>query len=184
MNEALAGAYSFDLAYGDGTDTYNGVTGFMKTTDTEDVHTLGAGKTAFADLAYNDPYTIAAKPFARSSARGRWYMSRDVVGILAGIDCSGKAPLITFEQGQRMLLNRPIRYSEDFPLIAASAKNTAFMGFGDLQSYLLGIKGVPDIGSFDQTLAEYNQTLLRLVTYFDIQRKFKRGMVLVKTANA
>jgi HK97 family phage major capsid protein len=111
-------------------------------------------------------------------------MGRDMLGVVANIDCTGKVPLLRYDNGARLLVDRPIRFAQDFPGIAASAKNKPFMAFGDLKSYLVGIKGVPDISFSEHARHEYNQTQARLVLYFDIKRKHTQGMTAVKTANA
>lgn len=183
MNEAQAGAYSYDIVKGDGTDTFNGITGFMNVTDVEDLFTLPAGKVAFQDIAYQDFWSIVAKVLARAAARGRWYMSRDILGIVAAIQTTNKqVPLLRFEGGMRSLLERPIRLGEDFPLATASAPSTPFMAFGDLSSYVVGVMGTPSISFSEHARHEYNQTQARLVSYFDIQRKHLKGMCAVKTA--
>lgn len=184
MRESMMGALTVDLLLGDGTDNYNGITGLMKVTDAEDVYVLPAGKKAFADLSYQDLYNIQAKPLVRCAARGKWYGARNLFGVVAGIDCTGKAPLVRYESGKRLVLEAEYVNSEDMPLVGQSAANTAFLAFGDLQSYLVGLTGATNLALSKDSRFSYNQTQFRLVCYYDIVRKFKKGMVVVKTAAA
>lgn len=185
INDAMTGALSHDLAFGDGTDSYNEITGFMVDATAANVYSLPAGKTSFGDIVYHDFWSILAKPLARSAQRGRFYMSRDVLGIVAAIQTTNKQiPLINYEGGMYKLLQRDIRLIEDFPGMAGNAPATKFMAFGDLYSYLVGMVGTPDV-AFDGSAAfERAAIVARLLCYFDIVKKHDRGMCSVATAAA
>jgi HK97 family phage major capsid protein len=180
MQDSMMGALSVDLLMGDGTDTYNGITGILNVTDAEDVYAIGTE--APGGTTYQDIYEIEAKPLARCAARGVWLSSRSVFGVLAGINTTGKAPLLRFEGGKRYILEHDWVEALDMLTVAqATGKTKSFLAFGDLQSYKIGLQGGPRVSVSGHQRHEYNQTQFLLVCYYDIKRKHKRGMCCVDT---
>lgn len=168
----------------DGTASYNSDTGLLA--DTQNVYTLPAGKMAFTDIAKTDLDKAKAKVLKRGRARGRWLMHLTVLGTLEELNRTGKTPVIMHDNaGNARCLYQPVALDEDMPDLDASAKDTAFMGYGDMAGWLVAIAGN---GIQIDTSREYffnrNQTCFRAMGHIDVVRKPINTWVLIKTAAA
>lgn len=171
------------LLNGDGTSSYNSVTGILA--EATYVTNLPAGKKSFADLAKTDLSKVKNATLKRGRARGVFLMSEDILGVIEDIDRLGKVPLITYAQdGTARVLQKPVVIDEGMPDLADDAVSTGFVGFGDLSVYLVGLVGGIQIASSTDARFEYNQTAFRGLVNMDIKRKPVNTFRLLKTAAA
>lgn len=180
MQQSMMGALTVDLLKGDGTDSYNGITGILNVTDDDDVYAIGSQ--APGGITYQDLYEIESKPLARCAASGVWMSSRSVFGVLAGLVTTGKAPVLRFEGGKRYILEHPWVEALDMNTVKnATGATKPFLAFGDPKTYKVGLKGGPKVSVSGHQRHEYNQTQFLLVVYYDIKRKHTRGMCVANT---
>ena len=176
------------LAYwalrGDGTATYNSITGLLNETTAAYISALPTGKTAFADLTATDITKAKAKCLKRGRGpKGRWLMDLEIQGLVEDIDREGKVPLIREkEDGTLLLKQNPIVNDEYMPGLDESAAGTGFALIGDLATLLVGMVGGIRIASDSSVKFDKNQTAFRGDTIVDIKRKPVATLILVKTA--
>jgi len=166
----------------DGTASYNSDTGVLN--DTQNVYTLGSGKTGFADVVKTDLDKAKAKVLKRGRARGNWLMHLTVLGVLEELNRTGKTPVVSHDNaGNARVLYQPAKLDEDMPDLDSSAKSTAFMGYGDLSAWLVAIAGNGiEIATSKEYFFNRNQTCFRAMGHIDIVRKPINTWVLLKTA--
>jgi HK97 family phage major capsid protein len=169
------------LVSGDGTSTYNSITGILK--EATYVTSMPSGKKAFSDLAKSDLTSLKSAVLKRGRARGVFLMSNDVLGIIEDMDRTGKIPVITYGQdGTPRIMQNPVVIDEGMPDLADTAAATGILGFGDLAAYLVGLVGGIQIASSQDARFEYNQTCFRGLVNMDIKRKPVNIFRLLKTA--
>jgi len=185
VRDGIVGGLANDLLNGDGTSTYNSITGFLNEATAAYLYTLGSGDTAFQSLAKADLTAILAKCLKRGRATGRWVMSLYILGLIQDMDRTGKAQVYKEDaQGNPMVLGRPVVIDEGMPDEGDSAAATAFLGFGDLRTYLIGlVQGIQLAQSQHDRFAK-NQTTFRGLINFDIKRKPVATFITAKTAAA
>jgi HK97 family phage major capsid protein len=174
------------LLRADGSATYNSITGMLAETTAAYLATLPAGKTAFADLASSDINKIKAKVLKRGRGpRGRWIMDLDIQGVIEDVNRDGKTPLLREQpDGSYRLKGNEITIEEYMPGLDESAKDTAFIGFGDPATFLVGMVGGMQIASDASVRFDKNQTCFRATTVVDIKRKPVATFCIGKTAAA
>jgi HK97 family phage major capsid protein len=183
MTEGIAGALSTDLISGDGTDSYNGITGFLNEATDRYVHTI-AGP-SMKGITAMDLLAARTKSYARARANGKWYISNDVLNYLFELDRTGKVPVITYSpQGVMRIFNNDVRVDEGLPTSADDNASTAFGGFGDLSTYLIGIVGGVQMAVSEHFYFNRNQTCFRATVNYDIARKPVPTFITLKTAAA
>ena len=185
LRDGMADKLAYWLLRADGTATYNSITGLLNETTGDYIYDLPAGKMAFSDLSALDLNKIMAKCLKRGRARGVWLMSLDIQGQIEEIDRAGKVPLITYAQdGTPRLKQREIIIEEYMPDLSESAKSTAFLGFGDPKTIIMGQCGAMEFASDTSYLFGKNQTAFRATALFDIKRKPVATFAIAKTAGA
>jgi len=181
--DAIMEGLSNDLLNGDGTSTYNSITGILQETTAAYIYTLASGNTAFADLDNDALVGAMNKTFKRGRAMGLWLMSLDVLGVIENLNREGKAPVLRDRpDGTYSCKNRPVHIDEGMPDLADDAADTGFLGFGDLKTYMVGLQGGINVELSTESLFAKNQTAFRSVINFDIKRKPVPTFMLVKTA--
>lgn len=173
------------LLKGDGSASYNSITGILNEATAAYIYTLPAGKKAFADLAKSDLTGAKSKCLKRGRARGVWLASLDVQGLVEDMDRQGKVPVVTFAQdGTPRILQNPVVIDEGMPDLAESDAGKAVMGFGDLATWMVGLIGGIQIAVSTEYLFGKNQTAFRGVLNMDIKRKPVATFMTIKTASA
>jgi hypothetical protein len=120
--ESMMGALTVDSCSGR-TDNFNGITGLMKVTD---------AKLCMCCRRKNGFATSPIRTVNISEAVVRLRGAREVVrraelfGVLAGIDCTGKAPLVRYETASGLCSKR-VRELRDMPGVQQSVKDTPFL---------------------------------------------------------
>jgi HK97 family phage major capsid protein len=173
-----------DLLNADGTSAYNSITGFLNESTAAYLYIMSSDLTAFGDVTFDELWQIKSKALKRARARGRWVMSNDVLGLIANLDRTGKVPAVTYgRQGNVQVLMSPVEIDEGMPELTDSTAATAFIGFGDLSEYLVGLTTDMRIDVSSEYRFGYNQTCWRLVLNGDIKRKGSAGFITGKTAS-
>jgi len=171
------------LVNGDGTASYNSITGILK--EATYVTSLASGKNAFGDLGKANLTAVKSEVLKRGRAKGSFLMSNDILGVIEDLDRTGKVPVVTYGQdGQPRILQNPVVIDEGMPDLIDSAAATGILGFGDLAAYLVGLVGGIQIASSTDARFEYNQTCFRGLVNMDIKRKPVNIFRLLKTAAA
>lgn len=173
------------LLSADGTSTFNSNTGFLNESTAAYVYTLPAGKMAFSDLTVADLRGAKKQCYKRGRARGRWVMALDVLGLAEDMNREGKAPVVTYAQdGSVRVLQNPVEIDEGMPDLGDSAKSKAFIGYGDLATYLVGLVGGIQLAVSDQVYFNKMQTCFRGVINGAIVRKPVPTFITIKTPAA
>jgi HK97 family phage major capsid protein len=181
--EGVVGGLATDLLSGDGTSTYNGITGILNESTAAYVYTMPSGKTAFSDLTATYLRAAMAKALKRGRANGVWVLSLDVLGVIEDLDRTGKVPVVSYSPtGETLVFRRPVVIDEGMPDSADSAAAKAFFGFGDLRTYMVGLVGGIQIATSEHVRFDKNQTAFRGTVNFDIKRKPVATFITGKTA--
>jgi HK97 family phage major capsid protein len=187
VDSAIAGIADW-LLNGDGTSTYNSITGILNESTAAYIYQLGSGKTTFTSMEFTDFVQAMNKCLKRGRARGSWLAAFDVAWSWGDITRGdGKAPVLSYPGGmaEPMALLKPIIIEEGMPdLTTADQSGVAFCGFGDLATYIVGLQGGMQLGVSTEYLFGINQTAYRLVMNMDIKRKPAATFVTLKTAAA
>ena len=174
-----------DLVLADGTAAYNSDTGILNEPAAAYKYSLPAGKKAFQDLEKQDLTAMKKKSLKRGRARGTWLMAMDVLGVIEDMDRQGKTPVITYAQdGTPRVLQNPVVTDEAMPTLEDSKKDTPFIGFGDLATFLVGLVGGIQLGVSDQVYFQKNQTCFRAVINYQVIRKPVKTYITGRTAKA
>lgn len=185
LRDGIAGGISTWLLSGDGTASYNSITGILKEATADYIVNMPAGKKAFSDLAKSDLTALKAKCLKRGRARGVFLLAHDVLGLCEDMDRTGKTPVVTeIGDGSSKVLRSPAVIEEGMPDLADSAPATGFIAFGDLATILVGMIGGIQIASDTSYLFGNNQTAFRGIINMDIIRKPVKTLMLLKTAAA
>ncbi len=183
LRDAAIEGLTQDLLSGDGSSSYNEITGILNETEAAFVQSLPSQKTAFGDLTKADLQATKSKCLKRGRARGVWLVSHDVLGLIEDLDRTGKVPVVTYGQdGQPRILQNPVVIDEGMPDIADSGAGKAILAFGDLSTYLVGLVNGIQIGVSTEVLFRRNQTAFRAVLNYDIKRKPVATLITLKTA--
>lgn len=182
LNDAVGQGICDWLVNGDGTSTYNSITGILNETDANYLQNLPAGKTAFANVTKEDLLKGMTRMLKRGRANGKWLLDLDVLGILQDIDRQGKTPLVKENaNGEYLVYNRPCIIEPLMPDLADSGKSKGFLGLGDLMTFIVGLIGGIQIAQSSDYLFGNNQTAFRAVLNMDIKRKPVKTFMLYKT---
>lgn len=173
------------LLNADGTSSYNSLTGILRETAADYVLSLRSGHTTFLSMDNQDLNAALAKVLKRGRARGSWVMSLYTYGAVEDLNRTGKVPVVTYGQdGAARIKQRPLVIDELMPDEGDENPSTAFAGFGDLKTYLVGLVGGIQMGMSTEYLWGKNQTAFRGVLNLDIKRKPIKTFVTIKTAAA
>lgn len=125
---------------GDGTATYNSITGVLNNADTAEL-VLTAGNTSFADITPDN--LILARNEIPSSLRksGVYVFHPDMEAIfLTKKDTNGSYLFDYRTEGDvPTLKGRPVYYTESLPGLAADAVSTSFGVYGDFRYWIMAI---------------------------------------------
>lgn len=173
------------LINADGSASYNSITGILAEATADYISTLPAGKTAFSDLTIADLRKLKNGNLKRGRGpTAAWLMSEDSLGQVEDMDRTGKKEVLTDDaQGNPLLWRRAVITEEGMPDEADSAANKAFVGFGDLRTFMVVLAGS---GIAVETSKDYlfrtNQTAFRAKAHLDIVRKPVKTWRVLKTA--
>jgi HK97 family phage major capsid protein len=185
LRDAIAAGMCDWLLNGDGTSTYNSITGILKQATAAYLYTMPSGKVQFSHLAKSDLTGAMAKTLKRGRSAGVWLGNLEILGVCEDMDRTGKTAVVSYgNNGGARVLMHDFVIEEGMPALAASAANTGFLGFGDLSTFLVGLVGGVQVASSTDYLFGKNQTAFRGVLNMDIQRKPAATFMLVKTAAA
>ena len=169
------------LLNADGTSAYNGITGILNEATAAYVQVLAAG-TTFVSLTKQDLTNTMADTLKRGRQRGVWVGNLGIRGLIEDMDRTGKVPVVRYaNDGTTLVLGQPFVTDEGMPGTADTAADTAFLGFGDLATYLVGMQGGMQIGASTEYLFGRNQTAFRNVMNVDIVRKPVKTFKIIKT---
>lgn len=183
LNEAIIQGIADDLLNADGTASYNSITGLLNETNADYIYSLPGGKKAFADVTAADLRGAKMKVLWQNWFSGRWLMNLDVLGVFDDMDRLGKVPVVKYsDAGEPRILTNPVVLEALMPAMAATAENKAFIGYGDLKTFLVGMAGGIRVASDTSYLFGNNQTAFRGTMLMDIKRKPTKTFVIVKTA--
>lgn len=181
LRDSIAEGMADWLLNADGTSTYNSFTGILK--EATYVSNMAAGKKAFSDLDIAIMRTMKNATLKRGRARGSWLMSADILGLAEEFDRSGKTPGVTYApDGSPKFMGNPVVVEEGMPDIADSAVSKAFVGFGDLAAYIVGLVGGINVATSTEFYFNRNQTCFRGVINMAIKRKPVNTYRILKTA--
>lgn len=187
--DALIDKLAYWLVRGDGTATYNSITGMLAEATAAYIYSLPAGKTAFSDVAATDLQKAKAKCLKRGRGpRGRWILDLEISGssgLISNMDRLGKVPVVTIgNDGQARILTNPEVIEEHMPGTDESAAGTGFIVYGDPATWIVGMVGGLRIASDASVKFDKNQTAFRGDTIVDIKRKPVASAITIKTAAA
>jgi HK97 family phage major capsid protein len=174
------------LLRADASASYNTLTGILNEATAAYLYSLGAGKTAFADLADTDLQKIKAKCLKRGRGpKGRWLMDLEIQGIIESMDRTGKLPVIRErEDGTMVVKQNPVVIGEHMPGLDESAPSTAFAVYGDLATMMMVQVGGMEVMSDASRHFDTDQTAFRAKTIMAFGRKPVATLITVKTAAA
>lgn len=174
------------LILADGSANYNAITGILAEATARYVVTMPAGKKSFADLTKADLTRVKANNLKRGRGpRATWMHSVDIMGLMEDMDRQGKVPVCTYTpDGMARCLMNPCIIEEAMPDLADDAVNKAFLGYGDLATFLVGLVGGIQIGVSTEYLFGQNQTAFRAIVNMDMKRKPSATYTILKTAAA
>lgn len=188
VREGITEGLANDLLNGDGTSTYNSITGLLNETNADYVVTMANGKKSFTDITAQVLISAMSGCLKRARARGSFLMSEDTLGILGELNREGKVPVVTYSpDGTPLVFRRPVIIDEGMPdigLPTADQAGKAFIGFGDLKTFAVGLVNGIKLASSTDALFAANQTAFRGTINFDIKRKAAKTYKIIKTAAA
>jgi HK97 family phage major capsid protein len=183
--EAMAAAE--DAALFTGSSPITGI--FHKTGVTQ--VTLAAGKTAFADITYDDILDVIDSQTAAGLRGAKFYFHNNTMTILRKLkDNNGRYILQEPLAGAPgSLSGYPYELSDTLPGTASSAANTNFIAFGNLKQTTafgdrkqLAVKVLTEGTVGTENLGEECKTALRFVERADIAIPIPAGLSRLKTA--
>ncbi|MBN2202339.1 phage major capsid protein [bacterium] len=184
---AEAMAQAEDTALFTGTSPITGI--FAKTGVTQ--VTLAAGKTAFANITYDDILDIVDSLTAAGLRGAKFYFHNNTMTILRKLkDNNGRYILQEPLNGlPGSLAGYPYELSDVMPGTSSSAANTNFIAFGNLRQCAafgdrkqLAVKQLTEGTVGTENLGEECKTALRFVERADIAIPVPAGLTRLKTA--
>lgn len=115
-------------------------TGLLNVAGTNEVLVTGAN---FADITYNQLVDMIYGVPSDSARNGKFYMHRSIAGVIAKIIDGNERPVFlnsSVTGGAPTILGYPIEWVEVMPSIDDDALDTAFVVFGNLKYFTLGMK--------------------------------------------
>lgn len=169
------------LINGDGTASYNSVTGILA--DTANVVRMTGS--AFADLTNDDLRKLMRGVLLRARARGAFLTGPYAVDVLEGIDRQGKVPILR-ETGDGYSVKGKVHLEDEgMPDETDSGANKAFLAFGDPKTWGVVLAGQGLRIAYDASYGfRQNQTWYRALAHVDIVRKPGNTWALLKTKAA
>lgn len=115
-------------------------TGILDLAGTNEVIVTGAN---FADITYDNLVDMIYGVPSDSARGGKFYMHRSIAGVIAKIIDGDDRPIFlnsSVTGGAPTILGYPIEWVEVMPTIDDDALDTAFVVFGNLKYFTLGMK--------------------------------------------
>jgi len=197
LGEMIAGEFARAIAQaednntfnGDGTSTYAGIVGVLKSPNVIS-KVMGAGDTSFADVSYDDivDLMIAPPDWVRKMEDVGFYMSPEILGTVMKIKDGQGRPIFVPTPNEGFvgrLLGRPVFEVTAMPGTAADAISTAFMCFGSLRAWgMLGQRRAASIQRSTEVKWLEDMVALKVVPRQDIQETVGEAMARLETAAA
>lgn len=132
-----------DAAFnGDGTSAFGGFTGVLHLPSANQ-YVLGAGKTSFTDLVYDDLVSITFSTPTGSAMGNQWFFNRTILANLLKLkDLQGRPLLFPDPNNPNFgsLLGYRYNLVEKMPTMSLSGANKPFVAFGNPMYYLMGMR--------------------------------------------
>lgn len=171
----------------DGTKTYNNLVGLFNDANVV-LSSLGAGKTSFNDVAYDDILALIESIPDEIYEEGncRFFGSASMLHVLRGVkDGIGRPIFADPMTGMIKILGEDYVRSAVFPRIGDDGAGTKFIGFGDLRRAMkLGIRTRMVLMFSAHAFFTKGQNALRVVSRFGNKSSEADGFGLLKTADA
>lgn len=186
---------------GDGTATYGGFTGLLKSTAVNTVTMTGS---TFDSVDFDDLQDMITATPEASRRGGKFYMHYSVWALLRKLKKNSEANNYAFGDpsvaGPATILGKPVVFVEVMPESSETAVNTPFVLFGNLRlGCIFGQKGGMIVDEFtsgtirnvandaDINILTTDRTAVRFIErvgYFQIITQFRKPVTVLKTAQA
>jgi HK97 family phage major capsid protein len=186
---------------GDGSSTYGGFTGLLKSTAVNSVVMTG---TTFASVDFDDLQDMITATPEASRRGGKFYMHYSIWAMLRKLKKNSEDNNYAFGDpsvaGPATIFDKPVVFVEVMPEATEIAANTAFIIFGNLrQGCIFGQKGEMIVDEFtsgtirnvannaDINILTTDRTAVRFIErvgYFQIITQFRKPVTVLKTAQA
>lgn len=179
---------------GDGTATYNSITGILNVAGTG-TYTMPSTKTAFSDLAADDLIDAPVQVDVAARKNGVFAFHPDIESVLRKLkDGAGQYVYQYSDDGRPTVAGKPVYYTEVLPALSASAANTEFGVFGDFSKVQMGMGRDLQAKLLDQAtiidtddsteihLGASDSLAIRYTQRFDLKIALASGFAVIKTA--
>lgn len=179
---------------GDGTSTYNSITGLLNVAGTG-TYTMPSTKTAFSDLAADDLIDAPVQVDVAARTNGVFAFHPDIESVLRKLkDDAGQYVYQYNDDGRPTVAGKRVFYTEVLPALSASAANTEFGVFGDFSKVQMGMGRNLEAKLLDQAtiidtddsteihLGASDSLAIRYTQRFDLKIALAAGFAVIKTA--
>ncbi len=171
---------------GDGTATYNSISGVGKLADTLGKKVqLGATKTAPSDVVIDDLRALRSVVDQGALQNGAYYLSLTFEAYLCSLNSRNQIIYVPNGLNGSTLDGFPIRWVSVMPTYTTTPQASAYVAhFGSLEYYYFGERATPEIAVSKDVYFETEETAIRATERFDWQLMADGAMATLKLAAA